>query len=117
MTTYRRLMVELDGMLKERVTVFFMVCAVQDITPDELGTDVMDGIGNALGNLAEMSRDELPSENNYRAMQMLAEYMTIVKLQNDALLVLSNIPDDLRGVLLDNGHELKRHIITMATIE
>jgi len=118
MTTYHKLMVQLDEMVKERVTAFFVMCAVQDITPIDLGDEVMDGIGEALKNLTSVAKEgELPTENNYRAMQILAEYLTIVKLQNDALLVMPGIAEGLRTFMLESGDEIISNITTMAHLE
>jgi hypothetical protein len=119
MSTYRNLMNVLDEMLRERVKNFYVVCAVADITPNDLGSNVWNGIGEALGNLAKVLPNgaKLPDKNNHQAMQILAEYLTIVKLQNDALLVMPNIPEDLRQIMLENGDDLQGRIITMATLE
>ena len=85
MSTYRNLMNVLDEMLRERVKNFYVVCAVADITPNHLASNVWDGIGEALGNLAKVLPNgaKLPDKNNHQAMQILAEYLTIVKLHND----------------------------------
>lgn len=117
MKTYGDLMVKLTEAIQERSVHFYIIGIDQNIGRDEIGDDLADKITSTLDNLTEMSKNGLPKQANHEAMEYLAEMMTLVMAQDDAMRKLTQLPVELRHTFIQYGHELLNSIVILSHIE
>jgi len=115
--TYGDLMVELTKAISERSVHFYIIGIDQSIGRDEVGDDLADKITSALDNLDQMTKQGLPDKPNHQAMEYLAEMMTLVKAQDDAMRKLTSLPVEFRHAFIQYGHQLCKNISLMAHLD
>lgn len=116
MKTYGDLMVEITQAVQERSVHFYIIGIDESIDRDEVGDELADKITSALDNLTEMTKNGLPEEPNHQAMEYLAEMMTLVKAQDDAMRKLTQLPVNLRHTFIQYGHKLCEGISLLARL-
>lgn len=117
MKTYGDLMVELTKAIQERSVHFYIIGIDQNIGRDEVGDDLADIITSTLDNLTEMAANGLPEQPNHHAMEYLAEMMTLVMAQDNAMRKLTQLPVELRHTFIQYGHQLRQNISLMAHLD
>lgn len=117
MKTYHDLMVQITETVQERSVHFYIIGIDQEIGRDEIGDDLADKITSALDNLAEMSAQGLPKQANHHAMEYLAEMMSLVRAQDEAMRKLTQLPVELRHTFIQYGEEIRKSISLLAYID
>ena len=116
MKTYHDLMVQITETVKERSVHFYIIGIDQEIGRDEIGDDLADKITSALDNLNEMSAQGLPKQANHHAMEYLAEMMSLVSAQDEAMRKLTQLPVELRHTFIQYGAHIRKSISLLAVI-
>lgn len=117
MKTYHDLMVQITETVQERSVQFYILGIDQGIGRDEIGDDLADTITSALDNLTEMSANGLPTQANHQAMEYLAEMMTLVMAQDNAMRKLTQFPVELRHAFIQYGHDIRKSISMLAHLD
>lgn len=117
MKTYGDLILEITKAVQERSVHFYIIGVDQNIGRDEIGDDLADKITSTLDNLSEMAERGLPEEPNHQAMEYLAEMMTLVMAQDNAMRKLTQLPVELRHTFIQYGHQLVGSISILAHLE
>ena len=117
MKTYHDLMIQITETVQERSVHFYIIGIDQEIGRDEVGDDLADIITSTLDNLTQMSANGLPTQANHHAMEYLAEMMTLVMAQDNAMRKLTQLPVELRHAFIQYGHEIRKNISLLAHLD
>ena len=116
MKTYYDLIVQVTETVQERSAHFYIIGIDAEIGRDEIGDDLADKITSALDNLTEMSAYGLPQQANHLAMEYLAEMMSLVIAQDEAMRKLTQLPVELRHTFIQYGAHIRKSISLLAMI-
>jgi hypothetical protein len=99
---------------RSRSLIFHDIGIALEIGREEIGDDLADKITGALDKLAEMTEEGLPLVSNHTAMEYLAEMMTLVNAQDEAMRKLTQIPVEVRHEFIKEGHPIRTAIRILA---
>jgi len=100
---------------RTRSLIFHDLGIILEIGREEIGDDLSDKITGALDKLAEMTEKGLPLVSNHTAMEYLAEMLTLVNAQDEAMRKLTQVPVDIRHQFIQNGYPIRQAISVLAT--
>lgn len=117
MKSYLEVMEELTTAVQERSVHFYLFGMDEEIGRDEIGDELAYKITSALGNLSQMTEQGLPDKANHHAMEYLAEMMTLVRAQDEAMRKLTHLPVELRHTFIQYGHRLLNSIVMVSHLD
>jgi hypothetical protein len=100
---------------RTRSLIFHDLGIILEIGREEIGDDLSDKITGALDKLAEMTEHGLPLVSNHTAMEYLAEMLSLVNAQDEAMRKLTQVPVDIRHQFIQNGYPIRQAISVLAT--
>jgi hypothetical protein len=101
---------------RTRSLIFHEIGIALQIGRDEIGDDLADKITGALDNLAEMTERGLPLVSNHTSMEYLAEMLSLVNAQDEAMRKLTQIPVESRHEFIKMGHPIRTAISLLASV-
>jgi hypothetical protein len=99
---------------RSRTVIFHDIGIALEIGREEIGDDLADKITGALDKLTEMTEHGLPLVSNHTAMEYLAEMMTLVNAQDEAMRKLTQIPVEVRHEFIKEGNPIRTAIRILA---